>query len=66
VNKILEPGLKYKSVMVGDMDLDIISGREAGVYICGVTYGIGSREDILKADPDYIIDDILELKDIVG
>lgn len=55
-----------KTMIVGDMHIDILAGRKAGITTCAVTYGIGRREDILKAEPDYIIDNILELKKIVN
>jgi phosphoglycolate phosphatase-like HAD superfamily hydrolase len=32
---------------------------------CAVTYGLGRREDIIKAKPDYIIDDMGKLKEII-
>lgn len=56
---------KDKTLIVGDMAIDIESGKEAGVITCGVTYGIGRKEDIIKAGPDYIIDSILGLKEII-
>ncbi|MFH1854253.1 MAG: HAD-IA family hydrolase [Candidatus Omnitrophota bacterium] len=57
---------RSKVIMIGDMDLDIMAGKNAGVYTCGVTYGIGKKEDIIKAQPDFIIDNISELNNIVG
>lgn len=57
---------KEKVMMVGDMDIDVLAGKNAGVKTCAVTYGIGKREDIVKAAPDYIIDDFIELKRIIG
>lgn len=53
-------------IMIGDMDLDIMAGKAAGVYTCGVLYGIGRREDIAAAKPDYMIEDISELRGIVN
>ncbi len=57
---------KNKAIMVGDMDIDILAGKKAGVITCGVTYGIGNKDDIVKANPDYIIENILELKKIIN
>jgi len=54
-----------RSIVVGDMDFDILSGKQAGMLTCAVTYGIGKREAILKAKPDFIIDNIRELKAII-
>jgi len=56
---------KERSIIVGDMAIDVIAGKEVGMLTCAVTYGIGKKEDIVKANPDYIIDDLLELKEIV-
>jgi 2-phosphoglycolate phosphatase len=56
---------KEKAIIVGDMDLDIKSGKEAGIMTCAVTYGLGKAEDIGKAGPDFIIDDIARLKEII-
>ncbi len=61
---------KYKinperSILVGDMDFDIASGKQANMLTCGVTYEIGSKEAILKAKPDFVIDDIRKLKEII-
>lgn len=56
---------KGKTIIVGDMDIDILAGRRAGIITCAVTYGIGKKEDIIKAKPDFIIDDIIELTNIV-
>ena len=57
---------KDRTVMVGDMDVDILSGKNAGITTCAVTYGIGKKEDILKAKPDYIIDNLLQLTEIIN
>jgi len=54
-----------KSLMVGDMDLDVKAGKEAGIYTCAVTYGIGDKADLEKAEPDYLIDDMIKLKDFI-
>lgn len=57
---------KEKTIMVGDMYLDVLAGKNAGITTCAVTYGIGKREDIIKAQPDYIINNILKLKEIIN
>lgn len=57
---------KEKSIMVGDMDIDVLAGKSAGIITCAVTYGIGKKEDIIKAKPDYIIDNLIKLKDIIN
>ena len=56
---------KKKTMMVGDMDIDILAGKKAGVLTCAVTYGFGKKEDIEKSEPDYIIEDLDMLKEII-
>ena len=67
IKKILKKyGLSPDSaIIVGDMDIDTITGKAAGIKTCGVTYGIGKKEDVLRANPDHIIDSIEELKNII-
>ncbi|MFA5069492.1 MAG: HAD-IA family hydrolase [Candidatus Omnitrophota bacterium] len=57
---------KRRALMVGDMDIDVLAGKASGIKTCAVTYGIGKRCDIERAKPDFIIDDILQLKEIIS
>jgi phosphoglycolate phosphatase len=50
-----------ETVMVGDSSIDIEAGKAAGVTTCAVTGGYHSREQLLAAAPDLIIDNLLEL-----
>ena len=56
---------KDRVIIVGDMDIDVLAGKAAGIATCAVTYGIGKKEDIVKINPDYLIDNISKLKEIV-
>jgi len=56
---------KEEAIVVGDMDIDVQAGKASGVLTCAVTYGLGTRTELKKAKPDYIIDDISQLKDII-
>jgi len=56
---------KAKALIVGDMDVDILTGKNAGIKTCWVTYGLGKPEDIRDLKPDYIIEDLIELKEII-
>lgn len=53
------------TLMVGDTEMDIGCGHNAGADTCAVTYGYRTFERIKQEKPTYIIDDISELKNIV-
>ena len=52
---------RHRAIIVGDGDTDMEAGKRAGIVTCGVTYGLGDRDKLLAARPDFIIDDIREL-----
>ena len=53
------------ALVVGDTWYDIEMGRRAGVRTCGVTYGNGTREELVDAGADFLIDDFGELVSIL-
>lgn len=54
-----------RSIMVGDMPVDIAMGLGAGCMTVGVTYGNSTRHDLAAAGASRIIDSMPELTDIV-
>lgn len=50
-----------KALMIGDGGTDIEAGKRAGVVTCGVTYGLGKKEELVTAKPDFLIDDLRQL-----
>ena len=50
-----------QTLVVGDMPVDILMGRNANTRTCGVTYGNSNAADLLAAGTDYIISDFVEL-----
>jgi len=50
-----------RALIVGDGDTDMEAGKRAGIITCGVTYGLGDRDKLLAAQPDFIIDNLSEL-----
>ena len=50
-----------EALVVGDMAVDILMGANAGTRTCGVTWGNGSREELLQAGADFIIDKMEDL-----
>jgi len=53
-----------KTAIVGDGTTDIEAGKAANVWTCAVTYGLEKKEVLLKMKPDFMIEDIVELKKI--
>jgi HAD superfamily hydrolase (TIGR01549 family) len=43
------------SLMIGDTELDIQCGKNAGANTCGVLYGYRTKEQIEKESPDFIV-----------
>lgn len=49
------------TLMVGDTEMDILCGKNAGSKTCGVTYGYRTKEDVKNLNPDFVIDELSEL-----
>ncbi|MFQ5776794.1 MAG: HAD-IA family hydrolase [Terriglobia bacterium] len=55
---------REQALLVGDSEIDVLTARNAGVHVCGVSYGLGS--DLLDdAALDLRIDNLTELADFV-
>ena len=54
-----------QALVVGDMAVDILMGANAGAKTCGVTWGNGTKEELLQAGADYLIDNMDELLEII-
>ncbi len=54
-----------ESIYVGDSDVDVQTAHNAGLKCVGVTWGFRSREILLNAGADYIIDKPMELIQIL-
>jgi phosphoglycolate phosphatase len=53
-----------KTLMVGDSDTDVLTGRNAGVWTCGVTYGFGPQA-LEEAGPDLLLENLRDLPPIL-
>jgi len=47
-------------MIVGDSEVDVQTARNAGTWVCGVTYGFGSHH-FAKYAPDLVVDILTEL-----
>lgn len=59
---MLIPNLRF---MVGDTENDILPANKLGVSTIAVTTGIRNRHHLIELNPEYLIDNIEEVKDIV-
>ncbi|MBF0480003.1 MAG: HAD family hydrolase [Candidatus Omnitrophica bacterium] len=58
----IDPG---ETVFVGDMDLDIQTGKNAGVKTFAVATGSSFKEELAEAKPDYLAEGLSELKQYI-
>jgi phosphoglycolate phosphatase len=56
----------FKTLMVGDSNLDMEMGRRAGCHTCAAGYGTHSAGQLNAASPDCIIHHPKELVDVVA
>lgn len=54
-----------ETLMVGDSSNDVLTGRNAGLWTCGVTYGFAPHT-LCEAPPDVVVDSPRELATLLG
>jgi phosphoglycolate phosphatase len=52
-----------EAVMIGDSSVDVITGRNAGTWTCGVKYGFAPHT-LCEAPPDVVIDQPQDLAEL--
>lgn len=52
-----------EALIVGDSSVDVVTGRNAGLWTCGVTYGFAPHT-LREAPPDAIVDSARDLGEI--
>ena len=55
---------KERALMVGDSAVDVFTARNAGIAVCGVTYGF-QPETLAAEPPDILVDRMEDLVDMV-
>ena len=51
------------ALMVGDSSVDVLTGRNAGIATCGVTYGFAPHT-LCEIQPDVVVDSTKELREL--
>ena len=54
------------TLMVGDTELDIQCGKNAGAQTCAALYGYRTRKTMEAENPTYLISNIMELQNIIN
>jgi phosphoglycolate phosphatase len=54
-----------EALMIGDSSIDVLTGRNAGLYTCGVTYGFAPHT-LEQVPPDVTVDEPVELAKFLG
>jgi phosphoglycolate phosphatase len=54
-----------QTLMIGDSDTDVLTGRNAGIWTCGVTYGFGAHT-LETVPPDLILNDLRDLPQVLN
>lgn len=57
-------GNRERTWMIGDSAVDVLTGRNAGIKTCGVTYGYAT-ETFTDVPPDFLIDNFSDLEALV-
>ncbi|WP_343089450.1 HAD hydrolase-like protein, partial [Methanocalculus natronophilus] len=54
-----------QALMIGDNDSDILSGKNANILTAGVIWSIKGKETLEEAKPDYMLESMYSLLDIL-
>lgn len=57
---------KDKSFYVGDAAGDVLVGKAVGLKTIGISWGFQHHDILAESKPDFLIDDILEIKKIIS
>jgi len=54
-----------EALMIGDSSVDVLTGRNAGIWTCGVTYGFAPHS-LAEVAPDVVVDRAHELGELLS
>jgi len=54
-----------KAIIIGDTEADILAGKNLNMLTIAVLSGIRGRKELLSSQPDYIINDITQLRNAI-
>jgi phosphoglycolate phosphatase len=54
-----------EALIIGDSSVDVLTGRNAGLWTCGVTYGF-APQSLAEVAPDVVVETPQELAEVLG
>ena len=54
-----------ETLYVGDSNVDVQTGHNAGIKVAGVTWGFRGRKELEQAGADYVVDSAEELENLI-
>ena len=54
-----------ETLYVGDSNVDVQTGHNAGIKVAGVTWGFRGREELEQAGADYVVDSAEDLESLI-
>ena len=66
VLKTIPAALRSKTVMIGDRSYDVQGARANQIDVISVGYGYGTAEELRVASPDYIVQSVTELGELLS
>ena len=65
VLKTMPAGSRSKTVMIGDRSYDVHGARANHIDVISVGYGYGTSEELRVASPDFIVQSVADLSDLL-
>lgn len=56
---------KKECVYIGDMDIDMLVGKNAGIDTIGVAWGFREGKGLVEAGADYVIEEVSQLVEVI-
>lgn len=58
--------VKEEVLYIGDSDVDIFTGKNAGIKTIGVSWGFRGRQELLDSGAHYVVDKASEIGGIIN
>ena len=66
VLKTIPAGSRSRTVMIGDRSYDVHGARENHIDVISVGYGYGTSEELRVASPDFIVQSVADLGELLS